>query len=127
MDNQQLIQRIEALEKEIQNLKQSSTIPYEVVSAFSGRGFFNENNFIIAGQTEVNAFGTINIPIKGANKYSMAFVSYANFPDVNATGLDGYIESTSNGYQLHIEGTTGKRINYVVFLNNFIKLDIAPI
>lgn len=38
-DNQQLLRRIEKLEKEIQGLKQSSTIPYEIERALSARGF----------------------------------------------------------------------------------------
>lgn len=39
MDNTQLLQRIDKLEKEIQSLKNSDSIPYEIDSALKGRGF----------------------------------------------------------------------------------------
>lgn len=39
MDNTQLIQRIDKLEKEILSLRQTNTIPLEVDRAFQGRNF----------------------------------------------------------------------------------------
>jgi hypothetical protein len=126
MENEQLIKRIEALEKEINNLKNSSSIPYETEKAFGARGFLTKDNFMVVGQTYTSAGGTFLLEIEGLNKYSMAFAAYANFPDVSATGLDAYIEVGASGrYQLHIEGTASKLINYVIFLNNFIKVNQA--
>lgn len=119
---QQLENRIIQLEKQFKDLNRTENIPLGIQQAFSARGFLSNDDFIV-GQTTVGALGTSTFPIPGANKFSMAFVAYANFPDVNATGLDGYIEpATGGGYQLHLVGTTGQTINYVVFLNTRAKL-----
>lgn len=123
-DKEQLLQRIEKLEKEILALKQANSIPIEIYNAFGARGFLNVDNFIIAGQTEVGALGTTILYLPGLNKYSMAIAFYANMPDTGV--VDAYIESDgNNGYQLHIEGIATKRINYIVFLNNNMKLNIS--
>lgn len=65
MENQQLIKRIESLEREIQNLKNSDTIPYEIDSAFKGRGFLKSNSLMYSGRTQAGIAGVARIPIPG--------------------------------------------------------------
>jgi hypothetical protein len=45
MDPQQLQKRIEALEKQVASLNQSSTISYQVENAFQNRGFLNKVSY----------------------------------------------------------------------------------
>lgn len=75
MENQQLIQRIEALEKEINNLKTSTTIPIEIVNAFKGVGFLKyESDLIYYGGASGSAF--YNIFAEYSGKKSLIAVSY---------------------------------------------------
>ena len=47
MQNQDLLNRIQALEKKIQSLEQSSTISFQVDNSFQGRGFIKQNGLEI--------------------------------------------------------------------------------
>lgn len=45
MNNEQLLKRIEQLEREIQSLKTSQSIPFDIDRAFEGRGFLKYIEF----------------------------------------------------------------------------------
>ena len=116
-------QRIKDIENRLDALEQASTIPLSLERSLKARGFLTGDDFVV-GQTEVGVSGSAFFGIPNANKYSMAFAFYADFPDVNP--IDAYIEPISGGgYQLHLEAVTSKRINYIVFLNTRIKPDIT--
>lgn len=116
MENQQLIQRIESLEREIQNLKSSSSIPYEIDNAFNNRGFLKSNSLMYAGRTQAGIAGVARIPIPGATAESVAYVTYTTFP---APGIPvGYIEFATDHYELHIDSDYGVDVDFIVFLNN---------
>lgn len=112
----QLAQRLDALQKKVDSLDQSSTISYQVQNAFSGRGFLNSTNFYISGRVTLGVGGSSLIPIPGANAKSVAFATYSTFPDTGS--VDAYIEAITGGYQLHLDGIGTKVVNWVVFLNN---------
>lgn len=124
MDNNNLQNQINELKVEMSKLKQSTLIPFETKKAFASAGFLNTTNFVVMGQTEVGAGGSTALVIPNATKYSMALAGYAEFPDSGA--VDAYIESVGDGtYQLHLEGIALKRINYVVFLNNMVPVNVT--
>ncbi len=119
----QLQQRVVQLEKQYANFLQSNSIPLNVERSLAGRGFLTTSNFMAVGQTQVGVSGSAIIPIAKANKYSIAFANYANFPDSGV--VDAYIESDGlGGYQLHLEAVATQPINYVVFLNNNVQVNV---
>lgn len=111
----QILNRIQALEKQYQELQNSSTIPLNIDKAFLGRGYLKNNSLFYVGRVEIGAAGVSRIPIPGANGNSIAFATDAIFP---ATGVEAYIEFSTDHYDLHLEGIATTVVNFVVFLNN---------
>lgn len=68
MDNQQLQKRIEALEKQMASLNQSSTITYQVENALQGRGFVNIQ--IVTDPTQKS--GTFSVTIASPAVFTTA-------------------------------------------------------
>lgn len=68
MDNtllQQALQRIEALEKEVQNLKISSAIPLDIERSFENRGFIERLSIDEIDPTIYDSLNTL-VPVDGS-------------------------------------------------------------
>jgi len=117
MDNADLLRRVTALEDELKSLRQSSTIPYEIDSAFKGRGFLKDENLMISGSATIGPGGHIRIPIPHVSTKAIVFstsndATPSTIPQAIITDVGTLIPGVND---IYIEGGSGDAINYIVF------------
>lgn len=112
----QLEARVKTLEKVIDDLQNSTTIPINIDKSLAGRGFLKAGGFFYSGRVTIGAAGFSIIPIPNATGQSVPYVNYVTFP---APGVPvAYIQFSVDHYELYIDADVGTIVNFVVFLNN---------
>lgn len=117
MDNTQLQQKVDKLEKQMATLNNSSTITYQVDNAFNNRGFI-KTDFFVAGTGQCNAFGEYRVVIPGVSKpdttnNSIPLVSGFDTP-VAGKLTEGYSENNfgSSSSRFDITNPSGDTFRY---------------
>jgi hypothetical protein len=113
MDSQQLLKRIEVLEKNWSLLEQSNTIPYKIEKAFMGRGFLQSSNLFLTGYATLNISGEANVPISGASINNIAVAVYA---DGTGSDIGSVVINGASGVELYLNGTGLATVYWIVFL-----------
>jgi len=119
--NEEVLNRITALENKFRLLEQSSTIPYEIENALKGRGFLKSDNLFITGSVTIsNPSGAVRVPMPNVSKKCIVLVTSNNaapgsIPQGVMTDESTLIPGVSD---LYITGSDGDIVNYIIFLTS---------
>lgn len=122
----QIKKEVADIKREMMNLKNSSTIPYDIERAFKTRGFV-KTDFFVAGYSAFSAAGESFIDIPGATQNSIPFaITKTNSVGTvlgakiitNATAISLGWPTNPVGYTLYVQGTANDEFYFIVFLFN---------
>lgn len=116
-DISQFNSRLDAMQAEIDALKFSNTIPYDVQKAFQGRGFLTTPTLMITGQAQLTVGGAAFIPMQGVSINAIAFATYADGTgsDVGAVMINDSVLFPKT-IQLALSGMGTAIVYYIVFI-----------